>query len=389
MNKSRCLGFILLLTSHFTLYSEELTVAFTQETYDLTSMFNRFSKQTGTQIRIATLGSEDLKVELLQRAGENMLPDAIVVPADYIGLEEIKYSPIPASLNHPDTNKSLINGLRLDGRQVAIPIIAGNHLVLYFNKTHIADPAKEWRELIEQRSILTTGTSLIGWSYNEMYWFLPFLTAFGEPPLVNQKIQLNTQGMKNALSYYWSFSQQNVVDEKCDYQCTFDRFSDGNMAYMINGVWASGKLIKNMGDNVGIAELPHIENKIMRPYYSAYVIAFPNNSLSSNKAAILKKLAMFFQSHETQTLLWSEIHALPVNQVVSKEIYNNANSNEKAIFKQLEHAIPLPTTREMAIAWAAMGKGIGRYRAGILDLEQVSDYMQHVADKSLKELDEN
>lgn len=369
-------------------YSEEITIAFSHENYNFVKLFERFSAQTGVKVTTAAFGSEDLKVELLQRAGDNNLPDVVIVPADYIGLEEIRYSEIPESLNFKNTDKTLIESLKIDGKQFGIPIIAGNHLVLYFNKNHIRQPGTSWETLLKQKNDLSPGTSLIGWSYNEMYWFLPFLTAFGEPPLIGHMINLDSPNMREAISFYWAFSQQNVIDESCDYQCTVDKFTQGKLAYMINGVWAHSLLEDVLKDDLGIALLPKVNGQVMRPYFSAHVMAFPNQSLTAKKSAILRKLASFFQSDETQWQIWNEMQSLPVNRIVHNEVFAQATDNEKAIFKQLEQSLPMPTTREMAIVWAAMGKGVSRFRAGILDLERVGEYMQYIADKSVKEIEQ-
>lgn len=363
----------------------QVTIAFTHENYNFFNLFEQFSAATGIQVKTAAFASEDLKVELLQRADNDLLPDAVIVPADYIGLEEINYSEIPPELNDPNTDSSLVSALKIDQKQFGIPIIAGNHLVLYYNKRYVSSPAVTWSSMFEMQNTLPKGVDLIGWSYNEMYWFLPFLTAFGEPPLQGHQMALDTQGMRSALKYYWQLSEQGYVDPHCDYQCSFDKFAAGQLAYMINGVWANGKLNQTMAENLGVAVLPQIGDKTMQPYYSAHVLAFPNRSLSSDKRQHLQRLAQFFQSYQTQAKIWYELHSLPVHRLVLNKVRLEAGQNERAIFEQLDRAVPMPTTREMAIVWEAIGKGANRYMAGVFSAEKATQYMQYVADKTVKE----
>lgn len=362
-----------------------ISVAFTDEHHRLLKFVEQFSNQTGIKVNTAVLRNLNLKVELLQRVGENQLPDVVLVPADYVALNEFRFSEIERDLMSPATEQAILDATLVDGKSYGIPIISGNHLVLYYNKQHIKNPAHSWGQLIRQKKSLPLTTELIGWSYNEMYWFLPFLTAYGPPPIVDDHFALNTKAMRDALSFYWSLAQTNVIDERCDYQCTNARFVKGQLAYMINGIWAYGEMTEHLGDDLGVAMLPDISGRVMRPFYSPVVMAFPNDSLSSNQSEELKQFATYFQSDAVQQQLWQEMRSMPVNDKVKRQIIDKADANERAILQQLASGLPLPISREMAIAREAIGKGVNRYKAGILDLKGATEYMQYIATKSAEE----
>lgn len=379
--------FVLSYQAHST-DTKELTVAFAHENYDFYQIFEVFTAQTGIKIQPAAFASTELKVELLQRASRNQLPDAVIVPGDYIGLDEIEFSNVPTSWFLNTTGDKNKEAVKLNGQYKGIPIIAGNHLVLYYNKSLVQMPAKSWLQLKQQFGTFGSNIDTINWSYNEMYWFLPFLGAFESMPLVNDKIQLDTNGMQLAMEYYWQLEQQGIVDSSCNYNCAVERFVSSKSAYTINGVWAMSHFKEELGDNLGIALLPTIEGKPLKPYYSVHALTFPKNSASGSKSKELEALSKFLQSYETQRKIWSTLASLPINKQVMEEVLNSEDANIKAVILQLEQAEAMPVSKKMAVVWEVMLKGMNRYKGGVLTLEKTRSYMQYTALKSIAEFNQ-
>mgnify|MGYP001070914718 CR=1 FL=1 len=365
--------------------AQSLSVAFAHENYDFFQLLELFELQTGIHVTPAAITTSRLKVELLQKASANQLPDAVIVPGDYIGLDEINFSRIPDEWFSPDTDRKHIQAVALDGHNYGVPVIAGNHLVLFYNKSLVTTPARNWLQLSQQS--FPQGVATISWSYNEMYWFLPFLAAFEQLPLVDHSITLNTEGMRDAMVFYQQVAQNRLVDKNCNYQCSVDKFLGQNVAYTINGAWAWGRFKKEMGEQVGIALLPNIGDRRMQPYFSVHALAFPNQAIDSEKRDSLQQLAQFFQSYEVQMRVWQRLSSLPVSRAVMADVLSNADDNTKALIAQLQQAHPMPTSKEMAIVWEAMLKGMNRYQAGVFDLNKATSYMQYIAIKSVNERD--
>lgn len=364
--------------------SSELSIVYGHENNALSQVFENFTKQTSIPIRSRSIDNSELKAELLQRADRNELPDAVLVPADFLGLQQIKYSQVPVELLNKDSGERFKQTTLISGKHRGIPVIAGNHLLLYYNKALITEAATYWQQLLEQKSSLSAQTQLIAWSFHEMYWFIPFLTAFGGMPILDLEANLDTQAMQQALEFYWFLSRDRQVNSECDYSCSKTTFEQGHQAYLISGFWSYASLLENMGDNLGVAALPMIEGKPMISYFSSHVLAFPDNSLAGAKGAKLKKLAKYLQSQNVQQAIWDEMRSLPVNQPILANIAAQPDHNMKIVISQLNQAIPMPSSFVMAIVWEAIGKGFKRYGAGILDAQQASKLMQHLAEKSIQ-----
>ena len=366
--------------------AREITIASSVDDYDLSNYLEEFKQRTNIDVNFAALDSSNLKMELIIRADNGTLPDAIIVPGDFLGLETVNYSKVPRNWLTETQPQSSVQHGTVNGRLLGIPILSGNHLVLFYNKAFISEPARNWEILRNQKQQLPDGIELIRWSYNEMFWFIPFLGAFDAYPYSNGNISLNTEGTIKALEFYRLLAEDNVVSTKCHYQCSFDLFVSGKLAYTINGSWALGRFQQSLGNNLGIALLPNIGDRSLNPYSSVFALAFPNQSISKDKSESLQQLALFLQSTEIQQRIWKELRALPSHRDVFQQIVENNNEDIANYVQQLTRSEPMPNVPEMAIIWEALLRGFNRYQGDALKADEAVKYMQYVAEKSQREL---
>ena len=365
-----------------------ITLAYSLENYDLSRYFETFTRQTGIQIHHAQLSTSDMKTEILVRADAHALPDAVIVPGDLLGLTVAEFGEVPANWLSAETTKNTRRHGKVKGVQLGIPIIAGNHLLLYYNKSHIAQPASNWQELLTQKPKVIPGTRLISWSYNEMFWLIPFLGAYDAFPYGNNAISLNLPGIGEALEFYKALADNGTVEASCNYQCAFDAFVNEKVTYTINGSWSLGGFGEKLGANLGVALLPDIGANAMRPYSSVHALAFPNRASQSGKKALLQQLSLFLQSYDIQYQIWQDISALPVNNKVLQHVKAHSSDNTQNLLTQLQQSEPMPNDPEMAIVWEALLMGFNRFQGGAMDVEETLAYMQYIADKSWRELSE-
>lgn len=381
----RSLCFVLLLVCE-TGSANSITLAFSLENYDFKGVVEQFEAESGIRVNIAKIESSDMKVELLSRAEQGSLPDAVIIPADMLGLEDVNFSTISTTWLSEELAENLKPMSYVEGEIKGVPLIAGNHLLLYFNRELISKPAETWEQLTLQRSSLPPGVGLISWNYNEMYWLQPFLGAFGAKPVTMDGLHFDTRELQRAFVFYKELATRQWLNEKCDYQCAFDNFVSGKSAYTINGTWSFGGFKKVMGESLGLVVLPTIQGRKMRPYTSVHALAFPNQSLNSEHSEALKKLAMFLQRRAVQKIIWEELSGLPTNRFVLQQVRSSADDNVQNLILQLQDAIAMPNSLEMAIAWETLLMGFSRYQGGAMSVEETTAYMQYIADKTRAEI---
>ena len=89
--------------------------------------------------------------------------------------------------------------------------------MLLFYKQFVKQPIENWQDIYQIQPLLPEKVKLVTWSFMEMYWLIPFLSAFNGDLLVDNHVQLNTPAMKSALKFVWDLNKQNLVDRQCDY----------------------------------------------------------------------------------------------------------------------------------------------------------------------------
>jgi ABC-type glycerol-3-phosphate transport system substrate-binding protein len=364
----------------------ELRVVYTYGVETLGQILNDFAKETGVKIHVEFRNQGDFKAGMLEMMEMNAAPDAIIMPADHAGMYRLlKYSAIDPHLFTAHIPDRIWASGMSDGTIYGAPITQGNHLVLFFNKSLVKEPAKTWDELFAQKQILEAkGVGTIAWSYDEPYWFLPFFGAFGGWPVVNGKIALNSPAMASALSFYKSLREKKLPYPNCSYEQSVDLFKAGKVAYTINGEWVSKTFAQSLGDNLGVSALPTVDNKKLLPTFSTYIVATPNNGLSGPKRADLIRFVNYIQSPKVQKRLWEEVGAIPVEASTFNTAQKNAQGYLKPMLALMSETRSLASDEATSFIWDAIGKGFIRYREGAMTAQESADFMQQLAERNVR-----
>lgn len=353
---------------------------------------NDFTRQSGIPVETTWIIQADYRTQLLRHAADGDPPDVALVAADFLSMnKELKFSEIPDQAKGRDIVPNALPSGRYEGHQLGAPIIWGNHLLLYYNKDFVTQPARSFAEMERQIPLFKArGVKPLGMNFGEMYWMVPFVGAYGGWPLGPKgELTLNTPAMTQALDYYFGLVKKGLTLKECRIDCALDRFMDGEFAYAINGDWAYRVLSENLGDKLGVAPLPVIDaRKPLVPMFGAYVLVFPNRSLEGPKREALLKFLRYMQSPEVQRRWFREASLLPVNSKVFREVSAQANPYVKASLTQLASARAMPNDRGMAFAWDGMAKGYSSLYNNLSDPKQAAALMQQSAEKAAHRTDD-
>jgi len=368
----------------FDSYSATINLAHTMKHEHFNQLLSEFAEQSGLTVNSVLVDQKELKVRLVQNASTSTSTDVIIVPADHLGLDKYaNYSVIPDSLIADTTDKRTLETAKVNNKLLGIPIIQGNHLLLFYNKQYVKEPIENWQDIYRFQSSLPEEVKLVTWSFMEMYWFIPFLSAFNGELITDNQVQLNTPAMQSALKFVWDLNKQNLVDRQCDYICSNNAFKAQQAAFTIDGAWALKTYEQTLGDNLGMQQLPKLNGEYMQPYYSTFVLAFPNDGLNGANKESLFKFAKLVQAEKFQTLVWQKLQDIPINI----EVLNNLKAQQGTELATLTDAIqftkPMPSTASMIIVWEVLNKGFIRYGSGALTAEQAGLFMQGLAERSI------
>jgi maltose-binding protein MalE len=306
--------------------------------------------------RVRVEGTLELEKALLDRAALGTAPVAALVPSDLLSLhKEFALSEVPAAARDPGVATLHYEALKVNGKVYGLPILDGNHIALLYNKSIVSKPARSWTEIKAQMpEFRARNIKAAGWFYEEPFFFLPMLRAFGGPLLPLEGTKLDTPGLRRALDFYRSLSRDGIIPIDCGFDCSMDRFGKGEFAYAIGGEWSFLELSQKMSGKLGVAALPEIDGRPVRPFRSSLVMIFPNRSLEGPLREPLLKLAAYLQGVGAQTRWQEEAWRMPVNSKVPP----SSNPILKTSREILATATPLPRGLQMHYYWRAIGRAI-------------------------------
>lgn len=372
--------------SHAENPSITLEIALGQTSYSYAPLFEEFAAKHKITIQTSPPENYDLKAALISNSKNKRLPDAFLAPVDYTSLPNLRLQTISEDWLVSESCPKAKALAKSESGYQAIPISKGNHLLLFYNKDLVETPAQTWEQLVSQQLTLPNDVSLIGWAFNGMYNFIPFLNAFDASPIVNGRPNLNTPGMSSALEFVWQQVSDNIVIPACDWSCFGPGFSEGKYAYVIDGPWSLRHYRQALKSSLGATTIPMINGKTPAPYFSAIAMAIPEvENTPENKIRLdkLKQLALFLQSEDVQLRLWLTDNALPVNLKTLKTITQSADQATMGVIEALDSATPLANTPYMNIIWEVLSKGHQRYGSGLMTAPQAGEFMQHIAERSI------
>lgn len=348
----------------------------------------RFNQEGNHRVRVTQIEPGKIKADLLLAAQARGLPDLMLIPSDFIGLyRQMTLAPLPAEWFSPTQMSSALHHVTLDGQRWGIPMMQGNHLMLFYNKALVSTPMTQWQQLADITPALKAkGIDPVSWPYHDMYYFAAFLHTFGGSPVTKGRITLDTPAMVQALEAYRSIVSEQWIDPDSDYDTALARFNEGKSAYLINGDWAFNDLVNNMGDKLGVALLPRWQNRPMKSMSGTYVMGVSRRAMADeDRQPVIKALMTFIQRKDIQQFIYHQGALLPVNQQAFAAISRRLTPQAKVLMEQFTLSTPMPSDSAMSIAWQAMGKGFERFKEGS-SATDAARYMQHLADQQYRQV---
>jgi maltose-binding protein MalE len=305
----------------------------------------RFATQTTAKFEVEQRPIEDLSQPMIARVKMNNAPDALLVPSDYATLrDELKLSPI--GLDQSNIVDAAVSATEYEGISYGVPVLIGNHLVLFYNKDLIELP-NSIEQLITWGKAKSTPPFCLGLDVCDPYWFLPFtniLESIG-------KTALNLEALTRSLEQYRQLIDSNVVPAFADDNAINAGFLQGDFAAVINGEWryVDTKLV--MADRLGVALLPSYHGQALNSSFNALMLVFPGHSLETEKGLVLLELAKYLQSQAVQQEWVEMANRIPVDKKVFVQFTGVAGLDHVAILEQLKASVPLPNALGMMRFW--------------------------------------
>ena len=270
-----------------------------------------------------------------------------------------------------------------------VPDNYGNHLMLIYNKSLIAEPPATFEELVTKAKELTTG-DIQGFAYNlnEPYWGAGFYGAFGGWPLDETDApQFNNESFINYLKFVAQLKADGVVPQECDYACADTLMKDGKAAMIINGDWSLGDYTTALGENMGVAPVPSINggNYTEMTAGKYFMTSIATVDDPAKKEAV-QKFITFMTSPEVQKMWLDQFKRLPSNTEVAKDPSIASDAVLAGSMAALSNGRGQPAAAQMRCAWDAWRPNLEGVMAGTLTAEDAAAAAQTSADECVATL---
>jgi arabinogalactan oligomer/maltooligosaccharide transport system substrate-binding protein len=249
-----------------------------------------------------------------------------------------------------------VAGGKVNGKLVGVPI-NNKVLALFYNKSMVTEEPADFDALLAAAK--DKGMALTAdWFHNYM-WAPAFGATFMDD---TGKVVIDSPEGADAYTYFKSVCESDGVTCDANDGDMDTLFRQGEVAFRIQGPWASGDFIKDLGaDNVGVMVIPTIPgHSAPRPWNQSEMASINVNATPEETAAALKFLE-YFTSADVQKEFLNQANWIPANASVD----TSSNPVVGGFLKQVPNSDPFPVLPELGATWDPMGNAITQILEGV------------------------
>lgn len=274
-------------------------------------------------------------------------PDIIFIPQDLVSMEGARLSEVPEKYQ-AYMDKSIWDSMKYNNVQRGVPYARGNHAVLYYNKKYFHKVPTTFEEIANSKAKYPFAIDL-----DVAYWLLPFMYTIGGDPLENGKLNIVKDDISRVIRIFDKLNSEGALHNSEAIGTMLEEFIEGEMATMINGEWLYDYLLKELGDDLGVAELPVLQGKPMTGVSTSVGVAFPWNSLQGPKQKELDIFIRYMLSEDVQSRWFSQYHRFPVNSQIMEQIAaGDLDGNMRASLHQMNKNVFLKNEPCVSDMWS-------------------------------------
>jgi arabinogalactan oligomer/maltooligosaccharide transport system substrate-binding protein len=249
-----------------------------------------------------------------------------------------------------------VEGGKVGGKLVGIPI--NNKVVaMFYNKSMVDSPPQDFDQLLElakEHGLAVTAN----WFHNYM-WGPAFGAKFFDD---NFKVVIDSPEGAKAYGFLKQVCESEGVTCDANDGDMDTLFRQGEVAFRIQGPWASGDFIKDLGaENVAVMAVPTIPDAgAPRPWNQSEMISM-NVAASPEQQAAAMRFIEYLTSADVQKMFLEKANWIPANANVD----TSSNPVVGGFLAQVPNSDPFPVAPELGATWDPMGNAITKILEGV------------------------
>lgn len=350
------------------------------------------AQNANIKIELVTKGTEELREDYQTSSLAGNAPDLLWTVSDHAGpfTKAGLIQPIDDLFDLSVFVDSAVAGAKLDGKTWGVPVANGNHLMLMYNKSLIAEAPKTTDELIAKgKELSKDGQYGIVWNQMEPFWMVPWLGGFGGKVFAEdgKTPTLNTPEMIETLKFMMLLKSENIFPKESDYAGADTLFKEGKAAMLVNGDWSLGDYKKALGDKFATAAMPMVSatQKYPAPFTSGKYFMI-SAGVADAKLESVMAFVDYATNLENQVDMIKTLSRLPARKEALENEVVKSDPILSGSAAQMVNGTPMPIVLEMRCNWDAMKPELNAVMAGQKTPEDAAVAMQQAADSCIKTL---
>jgi arabinogalactan oligomer/maltooligosaccharide transport system substrate-binding protein len=294
-------------------------------------------------------------------------PDLFIAPTDWVGgmAEAGLIAPIDDLADEDFLGRFIpttVDALRYQGELYGIP--ESFEAVAMFYRTDLVDAPpttlEDWLAMAAEGNQIAINSG-----FYHSFWGIQ---AFGGQLFdENGVVILDQGGTADYLNWMAEAKEAPGVVMDPDGGKLDSLFKEGEVAFVLNGPWASGDYqgAEKIAGNVGVAPIPAGPAGASGPFLGIKEFLF-NSASSDDQLLLALEFVKFVTNVENETMLMEQANHLPAN----KNVDTSGNPIVAGFVAQAETAVPFPNIPEMGAVWGPAGDMITKVIEGAASAEE-------------------
>lgn len=326
----------------------------------LRSVVDRFNAENeDVTVELLAVPFDELQNKFQTEAASGGGPTLVIGPQDRMA----SYNQA-ALLREIDEDLSLfddlvpaaVEGGRVGGTLVGIPV-SNKVVALVYNRAIVGSEPANFDELAA--SVAEHGMAVTAdWFHNYM-WGPAFGATFLDE---NNKVVIDEPEGVEAYSFFYEMAHSDGVIFDGNDGDMDTIFRQGEVGYRIQGPWASGDYINDLGaENVGVMAFPAVPGGTYpRPWNQSEMVSVNVNATDAEYEAAMDFMEAF-TSAEIQKEFLDAANWIPANA----DVDTSSNPVVGGFLRQVEYSDPFPVVSELNATWEPMGNAITQILEGV------------------------
>jgi arabinogalactan oligomer/maltooligosaccharide transport system permease protein len=255
-----------------------------------------------------------------------------------------------------------VDALRFGDRLWGVPLSVKSP-AMFFNRALAPTPPATMEELLALRP---DGLAL-AYENGEFFHHGSLLHAFGGAALgPDGRPSLDTPEAAASLAYARELAARGAVPAECDGAMVATLFNQGEVPFVFNGPWFLGEIREGL--DVGVANLPGIGGRPMRPFVTVEALFRAANGTASD-AAVLDVVDAL--AGEAGSVVRATVGRQALAHKAARRAPAVAGDPILAAFSaQADAAVPMPNRPEMGVVWEPANRALRAALRGALTPEE-------------------